>query len=104
VWYQDTMQAVPQVGVDETLGAASLAIYPNPASELACLEFELAKAEKMDIRISDLSGKQLVFLPVQGLPGLNKQVFDLRGYAPGVYFVQLSTANATAVKKLIITR
>jgi len=70
-------------------------IYPNPASET--INFKMDGIEISSVELIDLSGK----LIVSKTELLNNQL-NVKGFAPGLYFVKISSDNASITKKLII--
>lgn len=64
-------------------------VYPNPASEIVKLEFELAAQEDVHFRIADVSGRVVDEILVQRCkPGRNKISFDIVTLSPGIYFLK----------------
>src|SRR5690606_986902 len=70
-------------------------IYPNPASEV--VNFKMDGVEISSVELIDLSGK----LIVSKKELLNNQL-DVKGFAPGLYFIKVISENASITKKLII--
>ena len=79
----------------------SMAIYPNPAGNLAGVEINLAKSMQASLQLTDLSGrviwksarvfqsgKQRVDLPVTNLPA-------------GLYFIRLTSLDGQVVRKMV---
>ncbi|HLN52127.1 MAG TPA: T9SS type A sorting domain-containing protein [Lentimicrobium sp.] len=70
----------------------NLALYPNPASELLNISFDLAEKNTTLIRIIDMTGKKVfenekIIL----LPGKHKIATSIKDLKPGFYTVILST-------------
>jgi len=85
------------VVVDELVSPTFFSIGPNPAVNTLNVYFDERKATQREIRIIDISGKELLFSKNEG-----KQVrFDVSQLPKGVYFVKVSDGNNTLVKRFI---
>ncbi len=62
--------------------------YPNPTSGLFNIEFQGPVTQEYDISIYDVSGSLIQSKQLQ--KGERKRVFDLQGYAKGIYFYRIS--------------
>lgn len=82
------------VNVEENSGVR-FAVYPNPAHD----QFTIQCDEKIEgIRIHNVVG-ELVFAQ----DGLNLNVYRVENsYAPGIYTVEVSTANGSSVSRVIV--
>jgi ribosomal protein L21E len=81
-------------------------IFPNPAQRgsTVTIATKALSAEKVVVRLSDLSGKILLYQPQNIAKGLNRVTFqtDPR-WAAGIYFVQLyANGKLLASDKVII--
>ncbi len=93
------------VGTDEP-GQLSgkVAVYPNPASDMARIDVTLEDASPVQVSVFDLSGK-LVQHIAQGaqLPaGLHQ--FNWAPQAQGVYLVRVATATGALTQRLTVVR
>ncbi|MBM2816421.1 MAG: type sorting protein [Ignavibacteria bacterium] len=83
-------------------------IYPNPADDYMNIAFELGKPGDVNIKIYDLTGRQINNLEYKGCTSgkniLQWNGFDSNGYrAPfGVYFIEASLDKEVLVKKFIL--
>ncbi len=76
---------------------------PNPFKTSTIISFELAKAEKISLKVTDVTGKIVRTFNAEGLKGYNQLTInrmDLVG--SGVFYYTLETDNFTASKKLIL--
>jgi len=81
-----------------TKAAASFAVnaYPNPATGG---RFTLQGTDKLSqVRVLDLSGKQVIALDVAKKPSIDVQL----NVAPGLYIVELSDGQSVESKKLVV--
>ena len=82
------------VGID-AVDAASVAIFPNPATEYAVVNGLKAGA---DVVVVDINGKIRLGATADG----DMMTLDVSDLSAGVYFVRVSDGTATAVRKLIV--
>jgi type IX secretion system substrate protein/fibronectin type III domain protein len=78
-------------------------LYPNPAKNEISLQLsENMAAEKADIAIYDLSGKQVFKTALQNTPAIQKiSVTDIK---PGMYSVIISTPGNSITKRLNVVK
>jgi hypothetical protein len=80
------------VGTKETLNQETI-IYPNPSSGIFTIQ---TTAQNLRYAVMSVQGK----IVQQGV--LNQNEINLSNYPKGVYFLQLSSGDRTAVKKLVV--
>ena len=89
VWETPVQPVSVYDAVDE-VEAASLSIYPNPATEVLYVN-----AENLNrVEIYDMTGRNIMTTTMS--------VVDLRGMETGVYFVTVRTENAAKTTKLVV--
>ena len=89
VWTTPVQPVSVYDAVDE-VEAASLSIYPNPATEVLYVN-----AENLNrVEIYDMTGRNIMTTTMS--------VVDLRGMETGVYFVTVRTENAAKTTKLVV--
>lgn len=71
-------------------------IYPNPAGNVATLDFDINTNSIGDVRIVDMMGKTIEKRTINYYSGNNKVLLDLNNLAAGVYFVTLQTGAETS--------
>lgn len=88
------------VGVEEVINVSpttGLTVYPNPVSDIATIQFEVAQAGFLMIRIFDLSGQQVTtiadhyFTPGNYSLVWNGKDFQGNRLPPGMYLLELIT-------------
>ncbi len=80
--------------------------YPNPFNPSTIISFHLAVRGYTTLKVFDILGKEVATL-VDGYveAGSHKTTFSAEaGYASGVYFYKLQSADKTDVKKLVLIR
>jgi hypothetical protein len=89
------------VGIQETsVSQQRLTVFPNPSSSVFTVKMAEPSAQPVRVRVSNSMG-QLVYEETR--KGLENE-FDvkLRGYASGIYFLELRTAGKSEVQKIIL--
>ncbi|MBA2611149.1 MAG: T9SS type A sorting domain-containing protein [Bacteroidetes bacterium] len=82
-----------------------LSFSPNPVADKGELKFVLAKEEKVNVTISDITGKVISTL-YTGTMYQGEQKIDLNtsSYASGVYFVKVRLSDGEVNKKIIVQK
>ncbi|MFC5270578.1 T9SS type A sorting domain-containing protein [Adhaeribacter terreus] len=95
---------VKKLGTKEDLAAQmKLQLFPNPASGVANIQFELKKTAAATLRITNLLGQEVAVLALdKAEAGLQNHTIDVSGYAKGIYLVQIETEGKAAVKRLVV--
>jgi carboxypeptidase T len=79
--------------------------YPNPFNPVTNLEFSIAKTEFVNIKIYDISGKEISSLVNQVMnPGVYKINFDASNFASGTYFYKITAGNFSDIKKMMLLK
>jgi len=106
---------IPYLGVDPDFDVISdteepvapevldMQLTPNPATNIATLQYEVQATTQVSVSIFNMVGKQV--LPVaqaETQPGTYQHFLNVRDLAPGMYYVQLTVGNQTATQKLAV--
>lgn len=97
-----------QVGTDEKYLSEGnkqndkLKIYPNPASDIANIEFESDQNREVTASVYDLTGRMVKTQMYSALKGDNNIELQLDGLKKGTYIVQLVSGSKSFSEKLII--
>lgn len=78
-------------------------LYPNPAHNKFNVSVELQRHEKVEVRITDLQGRQLLVQPF-GQMSEGKHILELpaASLSNGMYLVQIQSGNQLVTRKLQI--
>ncbi len=82
-------------------------VYPNPAQSTLNLELETFNPEPETLTLEMVNLQGVVVMtrePVTISAGWHKNQLDLRGIAPGVYFLRAKLGGDVTIKKIMITR
>lgn len=91
--------------LEEQSFASNLTLYPNPATNVVSMAFEIEKAQTIRSMVMDLNG-QVVRAAEHGklVPGTHVVEQSLDGLGAGMYFVRVEAEAYSATKKLVIAR
>ncbi len=79
--------------------------YPNPFNPTTTITFYIETDTPVKLSIYDITGKLVtVLLNTTALRGINKTTWDATGFANGLYFYKLESANFSEVKKMILIK
>jgi Secretion system C-terminal sorting domain len=77
--------------------------YPNPFNGQTEIAFTTPTASKVDFRVYDLLGREIIVRNVEAVSGLNKITLSSRYFKPGIYFYKLNYKNKSLTRKMIVT-
>lgn len=84
------------LGINQPLLFSDIKLYPNPVNDVVHIEIPQLN-DKASLSLISITGK---VISTQTILGSHTQI-PVNGLAKGVYFVKISTNNATVVKKVI---
>lgn len=97
-----------RVGDDKVPNTTSLNIvtFPNPATIQATVRYNLPAADRVTLRVHDALGNVIAVLAnsIQQSEGIYEFRMDLSNLAPGMYMVQVATANGVSAQKFSVVR
>lgn len=95
VWSSPTTFVTLPNGIDDLENDHHLYIYPNPTSGVITIQH--ASSHIREIEVSDVFGKLLARIPVNGF----QTNLDMSPYDSGVYFVRVSTEQGVVTKRVV---
>lgn len=101
-----SVQEKSTTGVAENALISKLVIFPNPVvSDNLMVSFNLKSAEYIKINLVDLTGRIVAELSNKFiLGGLNELNVKLPNINNGIYFIQLSGANTSLTKRILVNQ
>lgn len=79
--------------------------YPNPFNPQTTISFSLPDARKVDLRIFDITGKEIAVLVNDQKPaGLHHIFWDASLKPSGVYFYQIKAGDDVETKRMLLLR
>ena len=94
----------PNVGINEVLAENSVAVYPNPASNLVNVNFNLAQSSEVEMRIYDVTGKVVLSEVNSFANGTNSAILNIESLTNGVYYVDVVSGHSKTTKRLVISK
>ena len=76
-------------------------LYPNPANEIVNVNYDLAVASEVTVRILDVNGRE-VFVQNEGTVQNGRVAVNTSNLAAGMYMVQLVAGNTVTTERLIV--
>ena len=79
--------------------------YPNPFNASTEIRFDVGTAEKVSLKIYDLSGREVAHLAEAAFgAGAHSISFNASGLPSGVYLYRLRTGSETQTRKMVLLR
>ncbi|MCX7985253.1 MAG: T9SS type A sorting domain-containing protein, partial [Bacteroidetes bacterium] len=79
--------------------------YPNPFNPATCIEYVVATAGNVELKIYNVLGELVTTLVDDyQTPGRYRVLFDAKNLSAGVYFYCLRNSTACEVKKMIVLK
>ena len=91
----------PLAGEEQNDNAVN--VFPNPASEQLIIEFLATSSTNTNITLSDLSGRVLQQKNIK-TTGNHQEIFDVKQYSAGSYFLKFNIDEQIFVRKVIIMK
>lgn len=98
--YQPATSAADEPG----LLTGKVQVYPNPASDLARIDLQLASASPVNISVFDLSGKLVHTIANGNLLGAGNHQFNWAPQAQGVFLVRVATDFGAVTEKVTVVK
>lgn len=83
---------------------SNFTVFPNPSSEIININFEAKKSVRIDIDITDLTGKQLIKVANGKYNGTVSKEVNVSALAQGVYLLKVEVDGKSATQKLNVIR
>jgi hypothetical protein len=79
--------------------------YPNPFNPTTSIKYSLASKSKVELKIYNILGKEIVTLVNNFQDAGNYEVkFNAQNLSSGVYFYELNAGNFSAKKKMVLLK
>lgn len=92
-------------GVENIANGVSFDVYPNPTNSDATIAFSLVKDQNVVVEVYNTLGQD-VYTQNAGTMGSGEHLITIpgNGLKSGVYFIKVTTDNATSIQKLVIQK
>jgi hypothetical protein len=87
---------------DESLSENYIEVLPNPTSGNITLKFNSIDKTNVLVNIYDISGRLIIQQTDMALQGENRFLFDLKGLARGVYYLDAIIGDEKFRNKIIV--
>ena len=78
------------------------AIFPNPASNKATVEFYSENSGKFNLRLTDVTGRIIMNIDNNSVAGNNQFELDLSSISSGIYLVTLNEGDIILTSKIAV--
>lgn len=93
----------PSVGIKNNEFVTGVSMFPNPATEKATVEFNLANASNVAIEVIDITGKVVATKTLTNASaGANAVELNVAGFSTGIYSVAIKSNDTSVTRKLIV--
>lgn len=89
------------VSIAESVLSRGLRLYPNPVEDVLTIELTLDGTKDINVRLMDMSGKQVISSTTAKQNKEVKTTIDLSDLAKGVYMIEVTDGENTAVRRLV---
>jgi len=100
---QATVGGCPNAINELSSGVTTLSLVPNPMNNEAVLSFVAEKSAEYTIRISDITGKEVMVRTMEGRVGENHTTIERNNLPAGVYFLSLVDGKNLVTKRFTVT-
>ena len=90
--------------IEENKNINSVKLYPNPAQDIATIDFETTNATNLTIRIIDIKGAIIQTLDKNTFSGNNKIQLNTSDLEEGMYLIQLQGSSSIVTKRLQVVK
>jgi hypothetical protein len=97
----DTILVTILTGIRPLSSAATLAVYPNPATGYLTVEWPSLEGAT-SLRMTDLAGKRLKEMQLETTSGFRRVTVPLEGIAPGAYVLEVSAASGSIRQPVVV--
>lgn len=89
--------------VKDIEGLLNSKIYPNPASEMTTMEFDLESAMDIRVDVTNVLGQVVLSIPSQNYTaGTNNISLDVKEFNTGLYMIRMQSKEGTRTFELIV--
>lgn len=91
-----------QTSLIENESSFGVALTPNPVSDKIKVSYDVLNATDVKIVVLDMTGKEMATISNENqTAGIYSSTIETAGFASGVYYVTVSTANGSVTKKFV---
>ncbi|PQJ09374.1 hypothetical protein CJD36_019190 [Flavipsychrobacter stenotrophus] len=83
-------------------GGSSFSIFPNPAKNVAIINYTSKSSQNIKVSVNDISGKLIQTMQPSVISGKNQIQVDLNSLSKGVYIIRIDSEVGTDTQKLVV--
>lgn len=103
--YLDNLKITNTTGVENVINTNTVALYPNPTSGVATLEFSLAHNSNVTVSVMDATGRTVSVLADGNMSqGTQKIQVPTANLAAGVYNISIRTEQGNLTQRLSVVK
>ena len=92
----------PTLSVDEEVGGNSLKLYPNPASDLVNIIYQMNEVDEVRFSLINTAGYTIHENTIQAGIGINQYAIETSNLPSGMYLLKLSAGDSDRMAKVVI--
>ena len=96
-----TLVYTTTTGIEENSGIENIKVFPNPATDIINLNYELTTPSKSTISIKNILGQNIYKENIEVSTNIEKQI-NTSNINKGIYFIEVDTEKGSFRKKIII--
>ena len=85
-------------------GISNLNLFPNPASSAVTVTYDLAVDGYVQTMITDMNGKVIRMNDAYAERGMQTTKFDISDWNPGIYLLQVVSADSRKMTKFVVVK
>ncbi|PKR82194.1 hypothetical protein CW751_02360 [Brumimicrobium salinarum] len=90
------------LNIDEESFVRSFNVYPNPASDVANVSFNINDSKLVQIDLVNIMGQKISTNKIQSNVGQNLVMIDTEGVEAGVYLININVDGVKKTKRIVI--
>ncbi len=110
-WYFTTSTPMVRMNFDPSLNtienelaATDVVLFPNPAKEIATLEFNLENAAQYQLQVTDVTGKNVFSTASEANSGVNQIAIPTGHLTEGIYIYKLVLNGSIISNKFVVSK
>lgn len=102
----DAVLAIPDASSKASeMAAFNLVVFPNPAKDVVQMNYHLSSEAMVNFELMNSQGINVLKTARQLKDaGTHKESFDVKGWLPGVYLIQVTVGQQVYYRKLVVVR
>ena len=85
-----------------TSSGTAFSVYPNPAHDKVTVSIDVKEQVQFNVKLRDMSGRVILSEDRQAEEGLNAYDMDLKGFAKGIYTIEVQSAKDSWKTKVVV--